>query len=100
MSSLFEFLTSAVNLALQFVLRSVVVKFGTFFGLWFVTTGFMDVLKSSGVLPNAQALTNAFAGLPPAVWYWLELLAFPQGIPLVLAAMANRFIVRRIPLLG
>ncbi|WP_374626406.1 DUF2523 family protein [Pandoraea sp.] len=38
--------------------------------------------------------------MPPAVWYWLELLAFPQGIPLVLAAMANRFIVRRIPLLG
>lgn len=100
MPSLFGFLASAVNPALQFVLRSAVVKFGTFFALCFITTGFIDVLTNSGILPNARALTNAFVGLPPSVWYWLELLAFPQGIPLVLAAMANRFIIRRIPLLG
>ncbi|VVE88034.1 DUF2523 family protein [Pandoraea bronchicola] len=100
MSTLFEAFTSAFNSVLQFILRGVVVKFGTFFALWFVTTGFIEVLKGAGILPKADTLSNAFVSIPPSVWYWLELMAFPEGMPLVLAAMANRFMLRRIPLMG
>ncbi|MCI3206458.1 MULTISPECIES: DUF2523 family protein [Pandoraea] len=100
MNTLFNVLVFAIRGSLQFVFRSVVVKFGTFFALWYVTTGFVEVLKNSGVLPKADALTGAFASIPPSAWYWLELLAFPEGMPIVLAAMANRFVLRRIPLMG
>ncbi|MDM8356038.1 DUF2523 family protein [Pandoraea communis] len=100
MSNLFEILLSGLNSALQFVFRSVVIKFAMFFGLWYVTSEFVDVLKGSSLLPNATALANALGSLPPGVWYWLELLAVPQGLPIVLAAMGNKFVIRRIPLLG
>ncbi|VVE20449.1 DUF2523 family protein [Pandoraea cepalis] len=100
MSTLFDVFTSAISSALQFVFRAVVIKFGTFFALWFVTTGFVEVLKGTGILPKADALSNAFVSIPPSVWYWLELMAFPEGMPIVLAAMANRFMLRRIPMMG
>ncbi|AKM30260.1 DUF2523 domain-containing protein [Pandoraea faecigallinarum] len=100
MSSLFEVLLSGLNTTLQFIFRSVVIKFAMFFGLWYVTTEFVDVIKGSGLLPDANALSSALGSLPPGVWYWLELLAVPQGLPIVLAAMGNKFVIRRIPMLG
>lgn len=100
MYSIFDVFTFAIRGALQFVFRSIVIKFGTFFALWYITTGFVEVLKTAGILPNAESLSSAFTGIPASVWYWLELLAFPEGMPIVLAAMANRFVLRRIPMMG
>ncbi|VVE74030.1 hypothetical protein PAN31117_04831 [Pandoraea anapnoica] len=100
MSSLFAFLLSGINVGLHFVFRALIVKFVIFFALWYVTTEFVQVLTSAGVLPNPNSLSGAFVNLPSSAWYWLDLLAIPQGLPLVLAAMANRFIIRRIPMLG
>lgn len=97
---LFAIIFAALNSAMGFLLRSVLVKFGTFFALWFITTGFINVLQRSGVLPDVRALDNAFGGLSSDMWYWLDLFAVPSGMPIIVGAAATRFIIRRLPIIG
>lgn len=97
---MFGIVLSALNSVLAFVLRSIIVKFVLFFGLFFVTTEFVQVLSSSGLLPSAQSLTGLFGGIPSGVWYFLDLFSFSVGFPALLSAWATRFIIRRIPVIG
>ena len=95
---MFGIVLSAFNAALGWVFRSVLVKFVLYFALYFVTVEFTQVLIT--LLPSASSLTNAFSGITASVWYFLDLFAFSQGLPLVLSAVVTRFIIRRIPLIG
>ncbi|RJX30299.1 MAG: DUF2523 domain-containing protein [Oxalobacter sp.] len=95
---MYAILVSAVNFALGFVLRSVIIKFVVFFALFFITTGFIAVL--SPLLPDASALSNSLGGIPSAVWYFLDLFNVSAGIPILLSSWVTRFIIRRIPLIG
>lgn len=95
---MFAILASAINLALGFVLRSIIVKFVLFFGLFFITTSFIAIL--SPLLPDASALTYSLGGIPSAVWYFLDLFNVSAGIPILLSAWVTRFIIRRIPVIG
>ncbi|VVD64529.1 hypothetical protein PPN31114_00277 [Pandoraea pneumonica] len=97
---LFSILTSVLNVALGFVLRSLLVKFGTFFALWFITTEFVEFLLSARLFPEAKSLDDAFAKIPDGVWFWLELFAVSEGMPMILSAIATRFIIRRLPVIG
>ncbi|MBP4045192.1 DUF2523 family protein [Chromobacterium violaceum] len=97
---MFGIVLSALNAALAWLVRSVLVKFVAYFALWFITTEFIQVLQSAGLFPTADSLTGALGGIPAAVWYFLDLFAFSQGLPIVLAAVATRFIIRRIPVIG
>jgi len=97
---MFGILVSAFNFVLGFVLRSVIVKFILFFGLYFITTEFISFLTSSGILPSASSLSAAFNGIPSAVWYFLDLFNISFGIPVILTACVTRFIIRRIPIIG
>ncbi|MGC4062238.1 MAG: DUF2523 family protein [Aquabacterium sp.] len=97
---MFGIFLSAVNSALAFLLRSVVVKFALYFGLFFVTNEFIQVLMSSGLLPSASSVSTGLASIPATVWYFLDLFNVSAGIPLILSAYATRFIIRRIPLIG
>lgn len=97
---MFGIVLSALNVLLGFIFRSVIVKFGTFFALWFITTEFIAVLQSVGILPTADQLNASLAGLPAATWYFLDLFAVPQGLQLVMSAMVARFIIRRLPVIG
>ncbi|MBN3796302.1 DUF2523 domain-containing protein [Burkholderia sp. Ac-20392] len=93
-------LASAVNLLLGFVVRSVIAKFFAYFVMYFITTEFIAVLQSSGLLPTAASLSGAFGGIGADVWYFLDLCAFSFGVQLIVAAFATRFIIRRIPVIG
>jgi len=97
---MFGILISALMSMLGFLLRSVLVKFVTFFALWFVVTEFVTVLQGAAILPSASSLNAAFIGLPSGVWFFMDLFAFSFGIPLVIAASVSRFIIRRIPVIG
>ncbi len=89
-----------ISAALGFFLRSVVAKFFIFFGLFFITTEFISVLSSAGILPNASSMNGVLGGVPAGVWYFLDLFNFSMGISSVVSAMATRFIIRRIPVIG
>lgn len=97
---MFAILVSALHSILGFVLRSVIVKFVLFFGLFFITTEFIQVLTSSGLLPSASSLSGFFGGIPSAVWYFLNLFSFSTGVSALVSAWATRFIIRRIPVIG
>jgi Protein of unknown function (DUF2523) len=95
---MFGIVLSAFNVVLGFVFRSVIVKFALFFGLFFVTTEFIAIL--SPLLPKADILNGAFSGITSGVWYFLDLFAFSQGVPLIISAYIFRFIIRRLPIIG
>ena len=97
---MFGIVLSALNAALSFVFKSLIVKFVLFFGLFFVTTEFIQVLVSSGILPSASAVGGSLGGIPSGVWYFLDLFNVSAGIPIILSAYVTRFIIRRIPLIG
>ncbi len=97
---MFGIVLSALNSVLAWIFRSVLVKFLLYFALWFLTTEFIKVLQSSGILPSAKNLGVSFSGISAAVWYFLDLFAFSQGLPIVLSAFVHRFIIRRIPVIG
>lgn len=102
-AALFAILMSALRTTLGFVLRSVIVKFVTFFALFFVVKEFVNVLVSGGIYPGATQASNlstALGGIPASVWYWLDLFSASTGISTVISAYATRFIIRRVPLLG
>lgn len=97
---MFGILVSAFNLVLGFLVKSVMVKFAVFFGLFFVTTGFIAVLSSSGLLPSSAGLSSSLAGLTPAGAYFFDLFALSTGISMVISAYVTRFIIRRLPVIG
>ncbi|MDW5415653.1 DUF2523 family protein [Iodobacter sp. CM08] len=97
---MFGIVLSALNMALSFILRSIIVKFVIFFALFFVVTEFIQVLISSGLLPSANGVSSGLAGIPSSVWYFLDLFNVTAGIPIVLSAYVTRFIIRRIPVIG
>lgn len=95
---MFGILLSFGNAILAWLVRSVLVKFFTFFALFFIVTEFMQVI--SGLLPTGAALSQSLGGIPATVWYFLDLFNFSVGLPAVLSAFATRFIIRRIPVIG
>jgi hypothetical protein len=95
---MYGILLSALNVALGFIFRQVVVKFVVLFGLYFVIQEFLSVLVS--FLPQASSLSGALAGLSSGMWWFMDLFAFSQGAALVVSALAYRFLIRRIPLIG
>lgn len=95
---MFGIVLSALNVALGFVFRGVVVKFGVMFAAWFVAFELVSALVS--YVPSTSAITTAMSSFPPMLWYLLDLARVDIGIPMVLAAMAARFLIRRIPFVG
>ncbi|HGJ5883858.1 DUF2523 family protein [Arsenophonus sp.] len=67
--------------------------------MFYITTEFIPVVID-GFLPKSTNLAELFGALPDAIWYFLNLLQFPFGVPLVISAMVTRFIIRRLPIIG
>jgi hypothetical protein len=96
---LYGIVLSALNATLGFIFRSVIVKGGLFFGLFFVTTEFVGIL--TGLLPSGDGgLGRAFSSIPTGVWYFLDLFAVSVGVPSAISAYVTRFIIRRFPIIG
>lgn len=91
-------LLAAVNTALSFIFRSILIKFVVFFALFFIVTEFVALLIP--LLPNASRVSGALGGIPSSVWYFLDLFNVSAGIPILLSAYVTRFIIRRIPVIG
>lgn len=103
-AALFAILISAFRSALGFLLRSIIVKFVTFFALFYIVSEFMNVLMFSGLMgraiSGATTVQGAFDAIPAGVWYLLSAFMVPTGISIIVSAYATRFIIRRIPLIG
>jgi hypothetical protein len=95
---MFGILVSAFYSVLAWVVRSVLVKFVVFFGLYFITTEFIEVLVS--LMPSSTELSSAFAAIPSGMWWMMDMMQFNVGVPMCLSAYLTRFIIRRVPIIG
>lgn len=95
---MFGILVSAFYSVLGWLLRSVLVKFVLYFGLWFITTEFVQILVP--LLPGASSLASSFAQQASGTWYFLDIFKIPFGISACLSAYVLRFSIRRLPVIG
>lgn len=95
---MFGILLSALNTALAWVFRSVLVKFGVFFVLYFITSEFTDFIVT--LIPDTSSVTGTLSGIGSGTWYFLNVFQITQGLSLVVSAYATRFVIRRIPVIG
>jgi hypothetical protein len=95
---MFGILVSALNVALGFLVRGVIVKFGIMFAAWYLVLELVSALVS--YVPGSASITAALSAFPPSLWYFLDLMRLDIGIPLMLAAFTTRFLIRRIPFVG
>ncbi|EJD6378964.1 DUF2523 domain-containing protein [Providencia rettgeri] len=92
-------LTTLFSGVFGFIFKGIVAKFFLFSALFYVTTEFIPIIID-WFLPKSTNLAELFGSLPDAIWYFLNLLQFPLGVPLVISAMLTRFIIRRLPIIG
>ena len=95
---MFGILLSAFNTALAWVFRSLLVKFGVFFALYFITSEFVGLLVN--LIPGTSSINGTLSGLGAGTWYFLNVFMFTQGLSMVVSAYATRFVIRRIPIIG
>lgn len=83
------------------IFRGVVIKFVVLAGLFGIMAIVVPMLLDLiGPFIGVQALTNAFAGIDPGVWWFLDMFQLDVGIPLLLSAFIARFLIRRLPVIG
>lgn len=95
---MFGIVLSALNSALAWIVRAVLVKFVLFFALYFITSEFVSFVAA--LLPNGSALNSALSGIASSTWYFLDVFMIPQGLSAVVSAYTTRFIIRRMPVIG
>lgn len=78
--------------------KSAMVKWVFYFALFFFCTEVIQLLTQ--LLPGASALSSAFSGLSPGLWYFLDMFKVDYGVSACLSAAVARFIIRRIPVIG
>ncbi|MEB0137647.1 MULTISPECIES: DUF2523 family protein [unclassified Undibacterium] len=95
---MFGIVLSVFNTALAWLVRSVLVKFVVFFGLYFITTEFVSVITN--LLPSSSSLNGALSSIAANTAYFLDVFALQAGLSLVVSAYATRFLIRRLPIIG
>lgn len=95
---MFQIFKSAINGALTWIFQTIVLKFGIFGILYFITNELLTYI--SDLLPGTSQISNLLLSLPSDVWYYLNLANFSVGLSLIFLAFATRFIIRRFPLIG
>jgi Protein of unknown function (DUF2523) len=95
---MFGIFLSAINAALAWVFRSILVKFGVFFALYFITSEFVGLLVN--LIPSPASLNGTLSSVGAGTWYFLNVFMVTQGLSLVVSSYATRFVIRRIPVIG
>ena len=95
---MFGIVLSALNAVLGWVFRSILVKFGVFFALYFITTEFVGLITH--LIPNVSSVNGTMSAIGSSTWYFLNVFMITQGVSAVISAYATRFLIRRIPVIG
>ncbi len=95
---MFGILLSALNTVLAWVFRSLLVKFGVFFALYFITTEFVGLIVH--LIPSESSINGTMSAIGSSTWYFMNVFMISQGVSAVVSAYATRFLIRRIPVIG
>ncbi len=88
---------AAINSALVFIFRSVVLKAVVFFALYYVVSSFLSYLAEKLPSPDLDGL---FDNLPDFFMYFFQVFEGPRGFSMLLSAWILRFMIRRVPVIG
>lgn len=91
---------SALNAALGPLLSALFIKAVLFTALSAVVLFVIAGLTAAGILPDVASVLAGLGTLPSFTIYILQLFRFDLGVSLGFGAIATRFIIRRIPLIG
>lgn len=95
---MFAILKSAIHYLLGFVITQVVTKLVVFFAIYAVVLAVVAGIAS--LIPSASVFSSALGSIPNDVWFFLDYFGFSSGAPLIVAAYATRFLIRRMPIVG
>ncbi|MEX0447815.1 DUF2523 family protein [Xenorhabdus sp. SGI246] len=95
---MYKLIISALNFAMGFMLRAIIIKFAVFFALFYLVSEFVPVLLE--LLPGSTNIKELIISLPDSVWYFMNLFMVTTGIKVVISSYLTRFIIRRIPVIG
>lgn len=91
-------LTNAVNYLLRLLFTVAPIKFVFLIVVFLIIDVLLKIVFS--FLPswlNPQLLINS---IPPDFWWFLHLMSLDTGFPMLMAAWAIRFLIRRVPFVG
>lgn len=91
-------LLAAVNTAIAFVFRAVVIKFVLFTSVYLFISEVVPLIISH--LPSAGNISELFSRLPSGVLWLLNVFSVDIFLPVIVSAMFTRFFIRRIPFLN
>jgi hypothetical protein len=78
--------------------KSAMVKWVFYFALFFFVTEAIQLLVP--LLPGASGLTSVLSQQSPGVWFFMSAFKLGYGISACVSALATRFIIRRLPVIG
>lgn len=86
--------------AFNWLFHAVVVKFVILSAILAAVSFLVPIVINlvSGYSPDT--IKSALASLSPGLWYFLDLFRFSTGLAIVLSAMATKFLIRRLPVIG
>ena len=83
------------------LVRDIVIKFLVLTGVFAVVALLVPkVVSLVTSFINPSVLSAAFGGIPPGLWYFLDIAQIGYGLPLLISAYVTRFLIRRMPLIG
>ncbi|HSH72824.1 MAG TPA: hypothetical protein VK974_07180 [Methylophilaceae bacterium] len=90
-----------ITAALAWFLRSALLK-ATILTILFAIVASLVPKIITYISPfiGTAGLNNAFANIPPGIWFFIDAMRLDFGLPLVIAAYIARFLIRRIPVIG
>ncbi len=94
---MYGIVVAAVNSALVFIFRGVVLKTVLFFGLYYVVSGLIAYVSAK--LPTAD-LDGLFNDMPDFFMYFFQVFEGATGFSMLLSAWILRFMIRRVPVIG
>lgn len=95
---MYGIVVAAINSALVFIFRSVVLKTIVFFSLYYVVSSFVSYLSDK--LPTVSNIDTLFNNMPDFFMYFFQVFECSTGFSLLLSAWILRFMIRRIPVIG
>ena len=98
--AIFSPMKSALSWLLNWIFRTVIIKFVILTVLWEVVAWVgREVLSHLDISPLTN-LQSTLGGLPSGILYFCGLFRLDVGLPLILGAYLTRFLIRRIPIIG
>lgn len=98
--SIFSPMKSALSWLLNWIFRTVIIKFVILTCIWSVISWIASEVLSKLDISPLTNLQSTLGGLSNGILYFLGLFRLDVGLPLMMGAMLTKFLIRRIPFIG